>query len=117
VRATLRKLGYYGVSVVFGGFLAFGLAYSPGTWPYAVIGLGAGALLGLLYPLRHRRRPPWFGTALTLALIAGGLLGRLGRATVHDENVINDIGVVGLAVITAWGFVIASRAVVRERST
>jgi len=116
VRDSLRKLRYYSFGVLCAGCLVVVVAYAPGTWSYAVIGLGAGALLGLLYPLRHRRRPPWFGTALTLALIGGGLLGRLGRATVHDENVINDIGAITLAFMAAWYFVVVSRYLMRERS-
>lgn len=115
MRDNLRKLRYYSFGVLCAGCLVVVVAYAPGTWSYAVLGLAAGVPLGFLYRPPRRKGPAWVGTALTLALIAGGLLGRIGRALI-DENVINNLGAITLAFMAAWYFVVVSRYLMRERS-
>src|SRR5438445_3347370 len=114
--ANVLRLRHYAFSTLCGVFIAIALSYAPWAWPYAFGGLGAGVLLGFVYPLRQYERPRWLGTGLTLATAGGLLLSALGRALIHDQNVMLGIGAAGSGLLGAFTFVVVSRVLLRTPS-
>jgi len=113
VKDNLRKLGYYGIAIVFGGFLVWALPGLPWAIPWVAVGLPVGVLLGFLTPARRRQRKRGDMT-LTLTTLGGLLLAALARALIHDQQVLMGTGAAGLAAAVGWDLVYASRLVLRE---